>query len=70
MQFPVDWDPFFRDRLTLLDVFHYGTQHFRFAPAASHPRDQHPTPTTGQNKTPRSVTERGRRGSNPAAAVS
>ena len=30
MHFPVDWDPFFRDRMTLLDVYHYGTQHFDF----------------------------------------
>jgi hypothetical protein len=30
MHFPVDWDPFFRDRLTLLEVYHYGTQHFDF----------------------------------------
>ena len=30
MQFPVDWDPFFRDRMTLLEVYHYGTQHFDF----------------------------------------
>ena len=28
MHFPVDWDPFFRDRMTLLEVYHYGTQHF------------------------------------------
>ena len=30
MHFPVGWDPFFRDRMTLLDVYHYGTQHFDF----------------------------------------
>ena len=30
MHFPVDWDPFFRDRMTLLEVYHYGTQHFEF----------------------------------------
>jgi hypothetical protein len=30
MHFPVDWDPFFRDRMTLLEVYHYGTQHFDF----------------------------------------
>ena len=28
MHFPVDWDPHFRDTMTLLDVYHYGTQHF------------------------------------------
>lgn len=30
MRFPVDWDPFFRDTMTLLDVYHYGTEHFDF----------------------------------------
>ena len=30
MHFPVGWDPFFTDRLTLLEVYHYGTQHFDF----------------------------------------
>jgi DinB superfamily len=30
MHFPVDWDPFFTDRMTLLEVYHYGTQHFEF----------------------------------------
>jgi hypothetical protein len=30
MHFPVDWDPFFQDRMRLLDVYHYGTQHFDF----------------------------------------
>ena len=30
MHFPVSWDPFFRDRMTLLDVYHYGTEHFDF----------------------------------------
>ena len=28
MHFPVDWDPHFADRITLADVYHYGTQHF------------------------------------------
>jgi hypothetical protein len=28
MHFPVDWDPYFTDRMSLLDVYHYGTQHF------------------------------------------
>ena len=28
MHFPVDWDPYFADRMTLADVYHYGTQHF------------------------------------------
>ena len=30
MHFPVGWDPYFRDTMTLLDVYHYGTQHFDF----------------------------------------
>jgi hypothetical protein len=28
MHFPVDWDPFFADRMTLAEVYHYGTRHF------------------------------------------
>jgi hypothetical protein len=30
MHFPVDWDPFFHDRMTVIEVYHYGTQHFDF----------------------------------------
>jgi hypothetical protein len=30
MHFPVRWDPFFRDRMTLAEVYHYGTEHFDF----------------------------------------
>jgi hypothetical protein len=30
MHFPVDWDPYFRDTMTLLEVYHYGTQHYAF----------------------------------------
>jgi hypothetical protein len=30
MCFPVKWDPFFRDRMTLADVYHYPFQHFEF----------------------------------------
>jgi hypothetical protein len=30
MHFPVSWDPFFQDRMRLLDVYHFGTQHFDF----------------------------------------
>ena len=30
MHFPVGWDPFFRDWMTLADVYHYGTEHFDF----------------------------------------
>jgi hypothetical protein len=28
--FPTRWDPFFKDRMTLAEVYHYPTQHFRF----------------------------------------
>jgi len=28
MHFPVEWDPYFRDVMTLAEVYHYGTQHF------------------------------------------
>lgn len=27
MQFPTRWDPFFTDRMSLANVYHYGTQH-------------------------------------------
>lgn len=30
MHFPVQWDPFFADTMTVADVFHYGTQHYDF----------------------------------------
>jgi hypothetical protein len=30
MALPTRWDPYFRDRMTLLEVYHYGTQHFDF----------------------------------------
>lgn len=30
MSFPTRWDPFFRDRMTLADVYHFPTQHFEF----------------------------------------
>ena len=30
MHFPVGWDPFFRDSMTLEDVYRYGTQHYDF----------------------------------------
>ncbi len=30
MQFPVGWDPFFSDGMSLLEVYHYATQHFDF----------------------------------------
>ena len=30
MHFPVGWDPFFRDWMTLGAVYHYGTEHFDF----------------------------------------
>jgi hypothetical protein len=28
MHFPIRWDPFFTDTMTLADVYHYATQHF------------------------------------------
>ena len=28
MHFPVGWDPYFADYMTLLDVYHYATQHY------------------------------------------
>ena len=30
MHFPQGWDPFFRETMTLQDVYHYGTQHFAY----------------------------------------
>lgn len=30
MHFPVGWDPYFKDRMSLEDVYHYGTEHFAF----------------------------------------
>jgi hypothetical protein len=30
MHFPVGWDPFFRDTMSLEEVYHYGTQHYQF----------------------------------------
>jgi hypothetical protein len=30
MRFPVDWDPFFRDTMTLAQVYHYATEHYDF----------------------------------------
>lgn len=30
MHFPVGWDPFFQDSMSLVEVYHYGTQHYDF----------------------------------------
>lgn len=30
MHFPVGWDPYFRDTMTLAEVYRFGTQHFDF----------------------------------------
>ena len=30
MHFPVQWDPFFAETMTVADVYHYGTQHYDF----------------------------------------
>ena len=29
MHFPTGWDPYFRDRMTSAEVYHYATQHYR-----------------------------------------
>jgi len=28
MAFPPDWDPYFRPTMSVLEVYHFGTQHF------------------------------------------
>jgi hypothetical protein len=28
MHFPPAWDPYFQPTMSVLDVYHYGTQHF------------------------------------------
>ncbi len=28
MRFPVDWDPYFKPEMTVLEVYHYATQHY------------------------------------------
>lgn len=30
MHFPVGWDPFFRDTMSLAEVYHYATEHYDF----------------------------------------
>jgi hypothetical protein len=30
MHFPVGWDPFFQEQMSLAEVYHYGTQHFDY----------------------------------------
>jgi hypothetical protein len=30
MHFPRGWDPYFREMMTLQDVYHYGTEHFEY----------------------------------------
>ena len=34
MHFPTSWDPYFRDTMSVADVYHYGTQHFDHHAAA------------------------------------
>jgi hypothetical protein len=29
MHFPIGWDPYFQDYMTVADVYHYATQHYR-----------------------------------------
>jgi hypothetical protein len=38
MAYPVRWDPYFRDVMTLVDIYHYPTQHFEFHRRQSEPR--------------------------------
>ena len=28
MHFPTRWDPYFRPTMSVLDVYHYGTEHY------------------------------------------
>ena len=28
MHFPTEWDPYFRPQMSVLDVYHYGTEHY------------------------------------------
>ena len=28
MHFPVDWDPYFRDYMTIAEIYHYATEHY------------------------------------------
>lgn len=30
MYYPTKWDPFFREHITILELYHYPTQHFEF----------------------------------------
>jgi hypothetical protein len=48
MHFPLRWDPFFRDRMTLAEVYHYGTEHFNFHCELMHLSGS----TPGGNRTP------------------
>ena len=47
MHFPVDWDPHFGDTMTLLDVYHFGTQHYAF-----HARQLTLRPASGSDPAP------------------
>jgi hypothetical protein len=35
MHYPVCWDPFFKDFMTIADIYHYPTQHFGFPGGSS-----------------------------------
>jgi uncharacterized protein YndB with AHSA1/START domain len=78
MHYPTTWDPFFADYMTLADIYHYPTQHFRF-----HQRQltlSQPGPPllrpTGSDRAERptaagkSPSRRGAGGRNPAVAAS
>jgi hypothetical protein len=44
MEFPTRWDPFFKEHMTLLDVYRYPTQHFTFHQAQlTIPSPRYPT---------------------------
>ncbi|MGW7360424.1 DinB family protein [Streptomyces sp. NPDC054802] len=38
MHYPVRWDPFFKDFMTLADIYRYPTRHLRLPPPPAHPR--------------------------------
>jgi DinB superfamily len=55
MHFPVGWDPFFRDTMTLEQVYRYGVQHYDFHRAqltlATDAEAQHPhAPSDGSSR--------------------
>jgi hypothetical protein len=58
MPYPTTWDPFFASYMTLADIYHYPTRHFRFdqAPAHTHPAKlTHETPGAADGAAARRV---------------